>query len=168
MMLSRFKALVAAVLLVVSAAAGAHRFHMGITELAFNPRSGSTEIVHTYMAHDIDDLLMNMYGRQFDLGDPDDQAVLRKYVEGRFWLQGQDKARLPVRWVGMTVDSQSVVIYQELENAPLSKTAAIHQAVLMDFLPEQVNTVNLNNAGAIRSLTFTKAAVEQPAQESKP
>jgi hypothetical protein len=120
------------------------------------------------MAHDIEALLMNLYQRQFDLGDPEDQAVLKKYVEGRFWLQGQDKARLPVRWVGMTVDSQSVVIYQELEKAPLSKTAAIHQAVLMDFLPEQVNTVNLNNAGSIRSLTFTKDAVEQAAQESKP
>lgn len=164
----RFKALFAAALFALSAAAGAHRFHMGITEVAFNARTGSTEIVHTYMAHDVDALLMNMYGRQFDLSDPEDQAVLRKYVEGRFWLQGQDKVRLPVRWVGMTADSQSVVIYQELENAPLSKTDAIHQAVLIDFLPEQVNTVNLNNAGAVRSLTFTQASTEQATQETRP
>lgn len=163
-----FQALCAAALLCISAAADAHRFHMGITEVAYNPRTKSTEIVHTYMAHDVEALLMNMYGRQFDLTDPDDQDVLRKYVEGRFWLKGQDKARLPVRWVGITADSQSVVIYQELENAPLSKTAAIHQGVLMDFLPEQVNTVNLNDAGAIRSLTFTQAAVEQPTQENTP
>ena len=164
----RFKALFAAALFCLSAAAGAHRFHMGITEVAYNERTRSTEIVHTYMAHDVEALLMNMYGRQFDLGDPDDQAVLRKYVEGRFWLTGQDKARLPVRWVGMTADSQSVIIYQELENAPLSKTAAIHQGVLMDFLPDQVNTVNLNEAGTVRSLTFTQATVEQPTQESRP
>lgn len=167
-----FKALCAAALLVVSAAADAHRFHMGITEVAFNPRTRSTEIVHTYMAHDVEALLMNLYGRQFDLGDPEDQAVLRKYVEGRFFLIGkvgsQDNARLPVRWVGMTADSQSVVIYQELENAPLSKTTAIHQGVLIDFLPDQVNTVNLNDAGAIRSLTFTQAAVEQPTQGNRP
>ncbi|VXC59777.1 DUF6702 family protein [Massilia sp. 9I] len=164
----RLKAWLAAALLLVSAAASAHRFHMGITELAFNQRTKSTEIIHTYMAHDIEDLLMNLYGRQFDLGDPEDQAVLRKYVEGRFWLQGQDKARLPVRWVGMTVDSHSVVIFQELENAPLSKTVVIHQGVLIDFLPEQVNTVNLNNAGAVRSLTFTKAAVEQSTDDKQP
>jgi hypothetical protein len=163
-----FKALCAAALLILSAAADAHRFHMGITEVAYNPRTGNTEIVHTYMAHDVEALLMNLYGRQFDLGDPDDQVVLRKYVEERFFLRGQDKARLPVRWVGMTADSHSVVIYQELENAPLAKTAAIHQGVLMDFLPDQVNTVNLNDAGAIRSLTFTQAAVEQPAQEKQP
>ena len=116
--------------------------------------------------------MTNTYGRQFDLSDPEDQAVLRKYVEARFWLigkaGGQDKARLPLRWVGVTAGSQSVVIYQELEDAPLSKTAAIHQSVLVDFLPEQVNTVNLNNAGTVRSLTFTKTAVEQPTQETTP
>lgn len=166
--LKSFKALCAAALLAVSVAADAHRFHMGITEVAYNPRTKSTEIVHTYMAHDIENLLMNLYGRQFDLGDPEDQAVLRKYVEGRFFLKGPDNARLPVRWVGMSADSQSVIIYQELDNAPLSKTAAIHQGVLIDFLPDQVNTVNLNDGGAVRSLTFTQAALEQPTQGTPP
>jgi hypothetical protein len=160
------KALLAAALLCVSAAAGAHRFHMGITEVAFNPRTGSTEIVHTYMAHDIEALLMNMYQRQFDLTDPEDQQVLRKYVEERFALKGTDNKRLPVRWVGMTADSQSVTIYQELENAPLSKTVSIRHGVLADFLPDQVNTVNLNDAGKIRSLTFTMNAPEQPTAQA--
>ena len=166
MSFKRFKMLCAAVLLLVSAAADAHRFHMGITEVAFNPRTGSTEIVHTYMAHDIEALLMSLYGRQFDLGDPEDQAVLRKYIEAQFWLKGRDNARLPLRWVGMTADARSVVIYQELENAPLAKTAAVRQGVLVDFLPDQVNTVNFNNSGTIQSLTFTQAALEQPAPQS--
>ncbi|UVW28090.1 DUF6702 family protein [Massilia sp. H6] len=168
MMPGRCKLLFAAALLCLSAAAGAHRFHSGITELAFNPRTGSTEIVHTYMAHDIEALLMNTYGRQFDLGDPDDQAVLRKYVDTQFWLKGADNARLPVRWVGLTADSQSVVIYQELDNAPLSKTVTIRQGVLIDFLPDQVNTVNVNNLGKIQSLTFTHATLEQPLHTRAP
>jgi len=156
------KALLAAALLCVSAAADAHRFHMGITELAYNPRTKSTEIVHTYMAHDIEALLMTKYQRQFDLGDPKDQEVLRKYVDERFVLKGRDNARLQVEWIGMTADSQSVVIYQELKNAPLSKTAAIRHSILVDLLPDQVNTVNLNDGGAVRSLTFSAAAPEQP------
>ena len=160
------KALLAAALLCVSAAAGAHRFHMGITEVAYNPRTKSTEIVHTYMAHDIEALLMNTYQRQFDLTDPDDQLVFRKYIEERFALKGADNKRLPLRWVGMTADSQSVTIYQELENAPLSKTVSVRHAVLTDFLPDQVNTVNLNDAGKIRSLTFTIKAAEQPTAQA--
>ncbi|SFC34152.1 DUF6702 family protein [Massilia yuzhufengensis] len=168
MILRRTRVLFAAALLCLSAAAGAHRFHSGITELAYNPRTKSTEIVHTYMAHDIEALLMNTYGRQFDLTDPDDQDVLRKYIEQHFWLKDRDNARLPLRWVGMTVASQSIVIYQELENTPLSKTATIGQGVLIDFLPDQVNTVNLNDAGTLRSLTFTQAALEQPVTATTP
>ena len=40
----------------------------------------------------------------------------------------------------------------------------IRQGVLIDFLPDQVNTVNLNEAGTVRSLTFMRQALEQPAR----
>jgi hypothetical protein len=145
----------------IAAAASAHTFHAGITDISFNERTGSTEVVHTYMAHDVEALLTNMYQRDFDLTQPDDQAVLRKYVEKQFWLASGDKARLPLRWIGMTIDTQNVVIYQEVEKTPLAKTAAVHDAVMVDFLPDQVNTVNLNEPGNIRTFTFGEKTTEQ-------
>ena len=160
----RLKFLAAAALICISAAAQAHRYHAGLTDISFNARSGSTEIVHTYMTHDVESLLANLYQRQFDLQDPDDEAILRKYIEQQFWLAAKDKSRLPLRWVGMTVDTQSVTIYQEAEQATLAHIAAIHHGVLADFLPEQVNTVNLNEGGAVRSLTFGRDNAEQPAR----
>lgn len=156
------KALVATALLLCSALVSAHRFHAGITDISFNARTGSTEVVHTYMAHDVESLLANLYGRQVDLNDPDDQALLRKYVEGRFWMLGQDQARLPLRWVGMTADAERVQVFQEIEQTPLWKAAAIHDDVLVDFLPEQVNTVNLNEGNAVRTLTFDRNHQQQP------
>lgn len=164
MTLQGFKTLCVALLLCVSTAASAHRFHFGMTDISYNERTGSTEIVHTYTAHDIDALLLNLYQRQFDLSDPEDQDVLRQYVERQFWLAAPDGKRLPPKWVGMTVDANSVVIYQEIENTPLARAATIRQGVLIDFLPEQVNTVNLGAGGTVRSLTFTRQALEQPAQ----
>ena len=164
MTLRGFKTVCLALLLCVSTAASAHRFHFGMTDISYNERTGSTEIIHTYTAHDIDALLLNLYQRQFDLSDPEDQDVLRKYVERQFWLAGQDGKRLPAKWVGMTVDANSVVIYQEIDDTPLTRAATIRQGVLIDFLPEQVNTVNLGAGGAVRSLTFTRQALEQPAQ----
>jgi hypothetical protein len=140
----------------------AHNFHAGITDISFNARSGSTEIVHTYMAHDVEALLANMYQRQFDLAQPDDQAVLRKYVEQQFWLQGPDKRKLPLRWVGMTVDAQSVVVFQEAEQTPLSKAALVHDEVMIDFLPDQINTVNVNDNGSIRTLDFDSKTIDRP------
>ena len=158
------KALCAALLLGVSMGANAHRFHFGMTDISFNERTGSTEIVHTYTAHDIEALLLNLYQRQFDLSDPQDQDVLRKYVESQFWLAAQDDARLPVKWIGMTIDANSVVIYQEIAHTPLARAATVRQGVLVDFIPEQVNTVNLNEGGAVHSLTFTRQALAQPAR----
>ena len=158
------KFLSVSMLMSMSMVAHAHRFHFGITDISYNTRTKSTEIVHTYMAHDIEALLTNLYQRQFDLTDPEDQQVLRKYVEQQFRIQGPDRQPLQPRWVGMTIDSQSVVIYQELEQTPLSQAATIRHGVLADFLPDQVNTVNLNEAGGTRSLTFTRQAPEQPAR----
>jgi hypothetical protein len=155
------RATVAAALLSVAATSFAHLFHAGITDISFNAHTGSTEVVHTYMAHDVEALLTNMYQRDFDLTQPDDQDVLRKYVEKQFWLQAKDKSRLPLRWVGMTIDAQSVVIYQELEKTPLAKTAAIHDEVMIDFLPDQVNTVNVNEGGKVKTFTFASRTVDQ-------
>jgi hypothetical protein len=35
---------------------------------------------------------------------------------------------------------------------------------MTDFLPDQVNTVNINEAGAIRTLTFGARSTEQAAR----
>lgn len=129
--------------------------------MSFNARTGSTEIVHTYMLHDVEALLSNLYQRQFDLEDPEDEAILRKYVEQRFYLLAPDKTRLPLRWIGVTVDTQSVIIYQELGSATLDKIATIHDEVLIDFLPDQVNTINMAPGGAVRSLTFQRDSIRQ-------
>jgi hypothetical protein len=161
MMQRRLKAMLASALACFCMAAHAHLFHLGITDVTFNPKTGSTEIVHTYMAHDVEALLSNLYQRQFDLTQPEDEAILRKYVEKQFWVMGADKRRLPVRWVGLTAGAENVVIYQEIENTPLANVALIHDEVLIDFLAEQTNTLNLNENGNIKTLTFDRKKIDQ-------
>jgi hypothetical protein len=155
------RALLAAALTCCCMAAHAHLFHVGITDVSFNQKTGSTEFVHTYMTHDVEALLANLYQRQFDLSQPEDEAILRKYVEKKFWVEAADKTRLPLRWVGLTVDAQKVVIYQEIENTPLSKAASIHDEVLIDFIAEQSNTLNVQDNGMIRSLIFDRKKTDQ-------
>jgi hypothetical protein len=150
----------AAALACICAAAPAHRFHAGITDISHNARTGSLEVVHTFMAHDVEALLANLYQRQFDLLDPDDQAVLRKYVEKQFWLADKDGRRLSLNWVGVTVDTDSVTIFQEAVQTPVEKVEAIHDAVLSDFLPDQMNTVNLTVGGSLRTFGFSSSRTE--------
>lgn len=154
------KAACAAALACACVAAQAHRFHAGITDISFNERTGNTEVVHTYMAHDVEALLANLYQRQFDLSDPDDQAVLRKYLEKQFWLADKAGQRLPLHWVGMTVDTDSVTVFQEIPATPVEKIETIHAAVLIDFLPDQVNTVNYTARGSLRTFGYNAGRTE--------
>jgi hypothetical protein len=140
--------------------ASAHRFHAGLTDISYNARTGSTEVVHTLMAHDVEALLTEMYQRQFDLSDPDDQAVLRTYIEKQFWLADKDGRRLPLNWVGVTVDTDSVVVFQEAVRTPVVNVETIHDGVLTDFLPDQQNTMNVTANGSLRTFGFSSSRTE--------
>jgi hypothetical protein len=151
----------AALLCTASAGALAHRFQMGIAEVTENASTGSVEVVHTYMAHDIDALVALIAKRQVDLSQPADEALLRTYVDQHFYLLGPDGQRLPLKWVGMQASVDSIVIFQELEKTPLTQVARIHNGVLADFLPRQSNTVNVTVDGALRSLFFDAKVTER-------
>ncbi|MBC3872524.1 hypothetical protein H8K55_02905 [Undibacterium sp. LX15W] len=146
-------------LIAVSALAHAHRFHAGITDISMNPNSGNTEIVHTFMAHDVEAILENLYQRQFDLSDPEDIQVFKKYFEKQFSLSDQQGV-LPLKWVGLKVDPTSVIIFQELEQRALPEQVMIRQAVLTDFLSDQVNTLNINKNGVVQTLMFNRSKRE--------
>ena len=160
--MKRLYRVLAALLLACCAQAQAHQFHVGFTDLSVNARTGSLEVVHTYHTDDVDALLANLYQRQFDLTQPEDEAVLRKYIEKQFWITGADGKRLPLHWVGLTVGPETVVVYQEIDNTPLAQAQAIHHDILSDFLAEQSNTVNITENGVVRSLSFGRKAREQP------
>lgn len=158
----RFKAVLAAALLWCSAAAQAHNFHVGLTEISFNPRTGSTEVVHTYTAHDVEALLMNLYQRHFDLGLEEDQAVFRRYLEKQFRITVNGKP-LPLQWVGLQANVDNIVVFQEIEKTELPPGAVLLDGVLTDFLPQQVNNVNVSAPGRpAASIVFNRDRREQP------
>ena len=156
------KRLFAVLLMCCALQAQAHRFHAGITEISFNAQTGNTEVVHTLMAHDVEALLANLYQRQFDLSQPEDEAVLRKYVEKQFVLKGADGRALALEWVGVSIDTENLVIYQQLGGKPMTAIARVRDAVLLDFIGDQSNTLNLNENGRIRSLQFDAKTAELP------
>ncbi|HWW71339.1 MAG TPA: DUF6702 family protein [Duganella sp.] len=164
MMARVLRRLAFAVLAFAGTAAGAHNFHMGIADISYNERTGNTEIVHTYTSHDFSTLLTNLYGRNFDLGQADSELPLRRYVEKQFRLAGPDDQRLPLQWVGVKADADSVVIFQEVAGTKLKAGTRIHNALLIDFLPSQKNTVNLQTDGTVQTLIFDQDHIDQTAR----
>lgn len=146
----------------VTATAMAHNYHMGLADIGYNADTGNTEIVHTYTAHDVEALLTKLHGRQFDLGLEEDQEALRRYLDKRFVLTVNGR-RVPLQWVGIKASADTITVYQQIDRTALPSGAVLANGVLTDFLPGQINTVNVGgNAGrAAATLTFTAAKGEQ-------
>ena len=155
-------ALLALTFAMASSGALAHNYHMGIADISYNPASGSTEIVHTYTGHDVEALLTQVYQRQFDLGQKDSEAALRRYVEKQFYITSADGRRLRLDWVGIKVNADNVVIFQEIPRTRLAPGARNHHQLLTDFLPSQRNTLNVQDGEKIQTLFFDQKNVELP------
>lgn len=158
----RIVAAVAAAL--VCSGAAAHDFHMGIADVSFNAQTGNTEIVHTYTAHDVEALLANLYQRAFDLASEDDERIFRRYVEKQFYVTAPDGARLPLHWVGLHIDADSIVVYQEIAHTRLAAGTRLHDALLIDFIAQQTNTVNVQTAAGTTTLMFGEGHLDQQVQ----
>jgi hypothetical protein len=145
-----------------SSTAAAHNYHMGLADIGYNADTGNTEIVHTYTAHDVEALLANLYGRQFDLGIEEGQEALRRYLDKRFVLTVAGR-RLPLQWVGVKADADTITVFQQIGGTALPPGAMLKNGVLTDFLPGQINTVNVGGSAgrAAATLTFTAAQGEQ-------
>ena len=155
------RSVVCATLLCASHCVLAHSFNFGITDISVNARSGNTEIVHTYMLHDIEARLAALHQRPLDLARAADEALLRAYVEQQFFIESAGKTRLLLRWVGISAAIESLTIYQEITGAPIVAQSAITNALLLDFLPQQSNTVNLRLQGQTKSLLFDRSLSRQ-------
>ena len=134
----------------------AHDFHVGICDISYNERSGNTEIVHSYPMHGVEAALWFMYGRQMDLSKPADEALLRGYIEKNFSINPTGKSALPIKWVGMSQDADTLTIYQELPKFRLPKRAEIRNSVLMEYFPTQVNNVNVRRGAKTETLVFDR------------
>ena len=150
----RIKTALCAALIFFSAAAHGHRFHAGITDISMNPRTGNTEIVHTYMSHDVEALLENLYQRQFDLSDEDDIDIFRRYLDKQFQIKDSQGKDLSLNWVGLKIDPDNVTVFQEIVKTNLPEMATIQQATLTDFLADQINTININRNNTTRPQTL--------------
>ncbi|MEX1199041.1 MAG: DUF6702 family protein [Pseudohongiellaceae bacterium] len=151
--------LAAALLILVSlplSTPQAHQQKAAITQIQFNERSGSLEVMHRFYLHDAEHAVRRLLDPAADIiANEQTRQQFAEYVAGKFTLYREDGSPLPLRLLGQEADGQFFWVYQELPvDAPPARVTARHDA-LRDLWPEQVNTVNIQLDGTIRTLTFT-------------
>ena len=151
--------LLTALAILAPPAAYAHQLQVAMTTVSVNTRTGSIEVIHRFYTHDTEQAMSVIAGRQSDLVQAEAvQQRFGQYVQGNFKILDQDSLELPLSLVGVEPEGDVIFVYQETPlPGQLSKISILNTA-LLDFLPGQVNTVNVECGGELSTLEFSKGS----------
>lgn len=153
------RALILSITLLMACLVQAHQMNAAITRVLFNERTGNVEIMHRFYVHDAEHALSQIAGKQVHLSDdPEAQQQFSRYVMAHFSLGLAEGKPLALQPVGQEVDGKFIWVYQELPRPEAVTQLWFAFDALQDRWPEQVNQINVEGLGPVRSLVFDRKA----------
>ena len=148
--------LCALLLCVISAQATAHQQKAAITTVLFNPRTENIEVMHRFNLHDAEHAVKMLFKKTADiLDDQSTQAEFAAYVSERFSLLNAAGDPLGLSLIGFETEGKYFWVYQETDQPPSLEGLKVRHDALRDIWPSQVNTLNIEGKGNLKTLTFT-------------
>ena len=138
-----------------STAAQAHQIKAAITTVLFNPRTENIEVMHRFNLHDAEHAVKALFDKHADImDDVETQQQFADYVAHHFAILNAAGEPLELADVGFEVEGKHFWVYQETAEPPLLEGIKIRHDALRDLWPKQVNTLNVEGKGDIKTLTF--------------
>lgn len=151
--------LASAGLLSMGGSANAHQMQVAITTVTFNLRTDSIEVIHRFFTHDTEHAMAQISGRPADIIlDETAQQEFGLYVGRNFKLFAQEKTELPLTLVGVELEGDVIWVYQETPLPGNLTELAVINSALLELIPNQVNTVNVECGDDLSTLRFSRGA----------
>lgn len=153
--------------LVCVAAAHGHRAPGSLSTIEFNATTGNTEIVHRLHSHDAElgvSTVTEVNG--LSVLDLEGRARIALYVEERFRIE-TDAGPLPLSLIGAELAGDYLLVYQEFTGR-LPEAVRLRDDILRDAFPEQINQVNIDTDGVVRSVMFANDDGWRPFRSRSP
>jgi hypothetical protein len=145
-------------------AVAAHQLQVAMTTVTFKARTGSIEVIHRFYVHDAEHAMSAISGRRADIMTEESvQQQFGQYVSENFQLRDQDNERLPLSLVGLELEGDFLWVYQETPIPGNLAKLTVVNPVLLDLLPAQVNTVNVECGKELSTLKFSGDTRTAPA-----
>lgn len=141
--------------MLLSDSALAHQQKAAISTVLFNPRTENIEVSHRFYLHDAEHAVKHIFGKNADIiKSKDTQEKFFEYVMKRFSLKNDKGEPIELSPVGFEVDGRFFWVYQETKQPFLLNGLTVEHSALQDIWPSQVNTVNIEGKGDIKTRTF--------------
>ena len=147
--------------LLLSSFAGAHKFYVSVTNVAYSEEEASLQIISRIFIDDLEDALKTRYEVATYLATPEEsgqaEAYIQRYFNSKFtvFVNGS-----PVNYtfLGKRYDNDLIVCYIEVTGIPKEqlKSVGIQNDILTDSFEEQKNLVHFNILGKKKSFVLVR------------
>jgi len=139
----------------------AHQQKEAVTKVLFNPRTGNIEVMHRFLLHDVEHAVKELRGGDANiLASESDRQFFSAYVNQRFGISDQDGKILPLKPVGHEIEGRFLWVYAETAIPVEITSLNLRHDALLDIWPEQVNLLNVERDGEVKSVTFMAGSRE--------
>lgn len=155
------------VLCCLSLQLSAHEMKSAITKVLFNQRTGNIEVMHRFYVHDAEHAVKKLLDKSADLiAKQSSRDSFALYVSTHFQLKS-DNQDLKLNLVGNELDGRFFWVYQEVAIPDSLKLMQLRHDSLQSLWPDQVNVVNIEGRGKVKTVKFTPEQQWQQVQLSK-
>lgn len=134
----------------------AHQQKAAETTVLFSKRSGQLEVMHRFYLHDTEHAVQAIFDKNADILDSEKtQQQFAEYVAKQFLIQTLSGEPLPLSDVGYEVEGKFFWVYQETKLPEVLTDVKIFNGSLRDLWPTQINMVNIEGKGQVRTLYFS-------------
>lgn len=150
---------VSLLLAVLSCPLAAHEMKAALTKVLFNERSGNIEVMHRFYVHDAEHGVKQLFDKSADLLNSEQtQQTFSDYVSKEFALATLAGQPITLTLLGGQLEGRYFWVYQEA-TIPAGLTGLrIQHRALQALWPAQINTVNIEGRGEVKSLSFDSKA----------
>lgn len=140
-----------------------HTFYVSVTEIEYNEKAQSLQIISRVFSDDLENLLQKRYDESLRLSEKKNSekltGYLNKYLGQRLQVQIDGKPQ-KLNYLGMEHENDMVLLYLEIPGVPQFKNIRIKNSVLTDLFSDQKNLVHVDYKGEIKSLILTHSKDE--------
>ena len=136
-----------------------HKFYVSATDIEYNEKQRSLQIISHVFTDDLEDLLQARYDDKLTLvkGDehPAADGFIQKYFQDKFRINVNGKDR-SFKYIGKEYDKDQLLVYLEVEDVEALKNISVKNELLTDLFPEQKNVIKVEYEGEIKSLLLMR------------
>jgi hypothetical protein len=140
-----------------------HKFYVSVTEIEYNEKAQSLQIISRVFIDDFEKLLQTRFEESIHLSKNGDSKKVSdyiiKYLAKKMEVELDGKP-YKLNYIGKEYENDILLFYLEIPDIPEFKRIGIKNAVLIDMFSEQKNLVHVEYMGETKSLILANGKDE--------